>query len=1195
MPNLVITASAAGTASIGTPAFAATGASGNTVTYTLAADPPASGATIDRRVVALVAEDDYLGSEQVSSNWSGHLDPAQTIPAFIGGSQAEGASNSYAGLPPGTYYLVAQFRDTSFDPWLRSAWSAGIAVTVTNSDTTAPTIAPGTIAPAATTVTLPVSTDEAGGTIFWRVDPAATLSAAQVAAGGGTASGSQSVASAGAQAALVAGSLSPESSYHFHVFHRDAAGNESAVASVAFTTQAAATGELTLTEYQADGVPFASGEHLGRLTATIPFAGTGTDGVVVEARVVMAVPGLGTVPVTGWNTVATVSGGTWSGSLEVPWWPEALTREVRSQASPGNVLTAARSFEIAETVYSIGQSEDAHIWNTSLSNTTPDALIDYREALVAALTRHGRTGLYRPTTKRIGTDPLPAGVTQLDALTWEIGPGYDETVPFEDWSMVDASGQACELRVSKSGVTVRNCYFSIANHSGNAPNVAFRISDNASGVSIEYCEVQGRPSISVANMSEGRMAAAFRHDQNGGGATATAGTGNRFYRCRAYNLTDDGYKSAGARIIECVYTAPSNIPAGLPDYASGTTYAAGAAVRVAQVASPAGPRDYHYYVSNQNGNQGNAVSQSAWWTRYDPHADPFNYFACLEGSLCAGNIIDLTPDPAYLPPGQHAATEAIGTQSGLFITPNSSGPGAASPFRQLVITGNLLLGFTRGLTDPFDVGRSNSVSWTPPVCYNNWITPSERGNADRKYFFIASAGDAILGQNFDHATGAQIPDPRNATVSVGAIDHVPANRVRHVTLDIVQNNSGPADIGTAGDIVEVICTGTGTGTGAAETAALIKMTNTLNAESPLRRFVIAHSTWPGTDPTWVADDGNSLRRSSNEVVIRDAAFGDAAPAILTSSWFAAPGTFRSAYGDALAPVFLGVKADGTPYANPHVYTTHGSGSASMPMDFSWADLVDYAGVTRYAPRGPHQFIAYSNEVESNNRDKQMCRLSWRATTAGLPGRCLPPALEAVNYRQGDNSSPSNGGPTHPNNRHKEGLEWKAALDALAFAQSLGICRVPTPEFDRIAWAADGSHVEIWSSAGPVATTAMRRGDPALPGTHPHYTGAMGFRIGPDNDDNVNSAGHGVLAQNVTVVNGRIRIQPNGGSFANGDTIGFGNFGGQGDDGTNYPADPQNNIHRHLPVLDADAGPYNGPGLPLRPMPQAVSLVAAGIS
>jgi hypothetical protein len=101
-------------------------------------------------------------------------------------------------------------------------------------DTTAPTLSsPTAVSTGTTTASGSVTTSEAGGMLYRLVSRNAAESAATVKAGQ-----SSTVAAAGAQAVSFTG-LTAGTAYYGHFLHRDAAGNESAVANTAaFTTSA---------------------------------------------------------------------------------------------------------------------------------------------------------------------------------------------------------------------------------------------------------------------------------------------------------------------------------------------------------------------------------------------------------------------------------------------------------------------------------------------------------------------------------------------------------------------------------------------------------------------------------------------------------------------------------------------------------------------------------------------------------------------------------------------------------------------------------------------------------------------------------------------------------------------------------------------------------------------------------------------
>ena len=84
------------------------------------------------------------------------------------------------------------------------------------------------------------STDEPNGTAYYLVDQVASQSTTYLTMLGTPIS----VTTSGAQATRSVTGLTAASSYYLHIFHRDAAGNESVVSNVAFTTAAASAGTV---------------------------------------------------------------------------------------------------------------------------------------------------------------------------------------------------------------------------------------------------------------------------------------------------------------------------------------------------------------------------------------------------------------------------------------------------------------------------------------------------------------------------------------------------------------------------------------------------------------------------------------------------------------------------------------------------------------------------------------------------------------------------------------------------------------------------------------------------------------------------------------------------------------------------------------------------------------------------------------
>lgn len=132
-----------------------------------------------------------------------------------------------------------------------------LAPSVVSGDVTAPVLSsPVGTATGGTTATVGATTDEANGTLYAVVTVSGTApTPAQIAAGqnnsGGAATwaGSVSVSSTGAKTLSAIG-LSVSTAYYAHLYHDDAAGNDSNVVSSAqFTTNAASGTLLKLMTY----------------------------------------------------------------------------------------------------------------------------------------------------------------------------------------------------------------------------------------------------------------------------------------------------------------------------------------------------------------------------------------------------------------------------------------------------------------------------------------------------------------------------------------------------------------------------------------------------------------------------------------------------------------------------------------------------------------------------------------------------------------------------------------------------------------------------------------------------------------------------------------------------------------------------------------------------------------------------------
>lgn len=361
------------------------------------------------------------------------------------------------------------------------------------------------------------------------------------------------------------------------------------------------------------------------------------------------------------------------------------------------------------------------------------------------------------------------------------------------------------------------------------------------------------------------------------------------------------------------------------------------------------------------------------------------------------------------------------------------------------------------------------------------------------------------------------------------------------------------------------------------TAAVAAMAATLIAERPGEKFAVIFHTVVGTDPRALVDDGDPSRAWADDKALHDFATADGQHVGLAAmSWFAAPGSLGTAYGEALFPLFSGKLVDGTPLSFPATIS-YGSGS-SYTAHHWFGELYDYAH-TRWVPYGPHRFDisvdmldathAVDGTLNFNLASKEAARLSWRAMLAlSYATMFLPLGLEPLTYVNGyDDGAGGWTDHAHPSGTTPDGTQAWARLTAHAILQSAGLSGWAVPTFDQCLWDPAGAWVEVWSSTGPVTTTRRARAEPALGTAQPHWTEVMGFQI------------NGLPAQNTQIVDGRVRILPNSGIFTYADAIQYGEGGATG-----MIADPEDffaETWKNLPIVDVGAAGLDG--IPVRPL------------
>ncbi len=368
------------------------------------------------------------------------------------------------------------------------------------------------------------------------------------------------------------------------------------------------------------------------------------------------------------------------------------------------------------------------------------------------------------------------------------------------------------------------------------------------------------------------------------------------------------------------------------------------------------------------------------------------------------------------------------------------------------------------------------------------------------------------------------------------------------------------------------------------TAAASAMASTLIATRPGEKFAVIFHTVPGTDPRALVNDADTSRLWSADKALHDYATADGQKVGLAAmSWFASPGSLGANYGEALYPLFSGKLLSGTAVTFP-TNVTYG-GTLNYHADHWFGELYDYAN-TKWVAYGPHRFDIDGDMIDAthylggasqfNLINKQTSRESWRSMlTAPTATMFLPLGIEPINYVNGvDDGAGSWTDLAHPAGNSVDGAQAYARLTALAVLEAADLTTWSVPIFDNCLWEASGAYVEVWSSAGPVTTTRLARGDTALGATFPHWTTVMGFQI------------NGQAAQNAQIVAGRVRIFKNGGgNFASTDSIQYGEGGATG--ALQFPEDQLNATWKNLPVVNVGATGLNG--IPLRTLPSTTVL------
>ncbi len=347
------------------------------------------------------------------------------------------------------------------------------------------------------------------------------------------------------------------------------------------------------------------------------------------------------------------------------------------------------------------------------------------------------------------------------------------------------------------------------------------------------------------------------------------------------------------------------------------------------------------------------------------------------------------------------------------------------------------------------------------------------------------------------------------------------------------------------------------------TVSLAYMANTLLAERPNDKFALIFQVDSGTSFQQLMDDGMVGRDWALDKALHDFATADGqVVGIAAASWFAAPRNAGTGYEEAHFPMFFGINSDGSSVTIPGDYTW--ATGQTWHLDHSFAEIYDYSQ-TRWVAYGPHRF-----EV-GNESSIETVRGEWRTMAANpnAGGAFLPYGLEPLSYVSGyDNGDGTWTDISHPSPYTVDGGPRLAQQTAQAILEAADLVSWGVPEFDNCEWQLDGTYVEVWSSAGPITTTRLSRGEPALDTSHPHWTDVFGFTM------------NGTAVERAEIVSGRVRIYPASGVFTNTDVLRFGKGGATG--AVLDPEDFFAETWMNYPLVDM--GQASLEGIPVRALP-----------
>ena len=458
------------------------------------------------------------------------------------------------------------------------------------------------------------------------------------------------------------------------------------------------------------------------------------------------------------------------------------------------------------------------------------------------------------------------------------------------------------------------------------------------------------------------------------------------------------------------------------------------------------------------------------------------------------------------------------------------------------------------------------------------IAQGDGSHLTANHYAVTSFTFALLGQSQEHRFVE-----KNISKVAGGVINPPTNDAYLMQVALRRVISSPAG--------EAILNITNTNY---ETPALAAMKNALEKSTggyPCQYISISEGA---TGLQNMIDASDTIRDFLEDEKVWDLATWNKLkhPSLVITWWDTRTSSFEHNWADIFCIFHTEMDSSGTPFTRGDTYPGY-----SFQFDYFGTDLWDPTKTRMVAGQG-HRYEAFSSggdtnwysaeaanktNVNSNAREYRNARMSIgtlkNLQSGALANKFVPELMPGLFiHRYSDATSPTPWADrAHPGTwDNGNGLNLAAGQVAHMACRAQGITNWTVPELDNILWT--NAYVEVWTSAGPVTTWALENGVSVPTGLGAHWTEVLGFEIDQR------------PAQRVEIVNGRIRIYPDGicTQFTGNNRLRFMMGGGAGVMVATNDEDISNLPWRFFPCVDMGLeGDYDGAGA----MPNLVTVMA----